>query len=140
MAVAAGPRIAAFILALLMAFGSLLMWIGIPATWLWVASQIGDGSSLFSYLFALLLCPISMVLFAGLLQRLQVLHARISGSMTSAGPARAAWLKSIRGEREEPQPGGLLDLFMVASAVLAVIAFLIWWIAFAGPPPDVGVG
>jgi hypothetical protein len=135
-----GPRAASLALIVVMAVGSLVMWIGIPATWLWVASQIGGGSSTFSYLFALFLCPISMVLFAGLLHKLEVVYARISGSPASSGLARAAWLKSIRGEREAPRRRGILDVFMVISAAVAVIAFLVWWIAFSGPPPQIGVG
>jgi hypothetical protein len=131
MAAAVRPRTVAFVIAIVMAIGSLVMWIGIPASCLWVASQVGDGSSTFSYLFALFLCPISMVLFAGLLKRLEVLHYRVSGSMTSGSATRAAWLKSVRGEREEARGPSLLDRFMVASAVLAVTVYLIWFFGFA---------
>jgi hypothetical protein len=137
MTAALGPRVASFALAIVEALGTLVMWIGIPASWLWVASQIGGGSNLFSYLSALLVIPVSMLLFALVLQRLEAHRTRLVGSRSAR--THQAWLKAMSGG-DPPRTRGLLDLFMVVSAIVAVIAFLLWYILWSGPPPNVGVG
>jgi hypothetical protein len=38
----------------------------------------------------------------------------------------------MRGERDTPRPRSVLDVVMIASVTLALIAFAIWFFAFAG--------
>jgi hypothetical protein len=57
------------------------------------------------------------------------------GAITGNNPEvewRAPWLKSMRGERDTPRPRSVLDVVMIASVTLALIAFAIWFFAFAG--------
>jgi hypothetical protein len=38
----------------------------------------------------------------------------------------------MRGERENTRPRTVLDVVMIASVSVAVVAFLIWFLFFAG--------
>lgn len=125
-------RIAAVGLIVLMAAGSLALWSAIPAGWLWLAGRLGD-SNLFSYFVALVGCPITMVVGAEALYKLNELYRRVTGRPPTVA-ARAAWLTPISGEKKPQRPRTILDVFMVVSALIAVIAFFVWQMFFAGSP------
>jgi hypothetical protein len=42
------------------------------------------------------------------------------------------WMKSMRGEREEPRGISVLDAILIASVTLAGLAFGLWFFVFAG--------
>jgi hypothetical protein len=115
-----------------MAVGSLAVWTVIPAAWLWLSAQVGDSNQ-FSFLAALVACPITMALAVKGLSRVHDAYLRISGR-PGALVARSAWLRPISGERGDRKPRTILDVFMIASGVLAVIALGAWLALFAGSP------
>jgi hypothetical protein len=130
---AAGRRMLAGLLIVLMAIGSIVLWLGIPIGWLYVASRIAKSSqpSMGPYLLVLVGIPASMVVVGKLLSRLN----RTYGAVTGAAPAarsRSAWMKSMRGERDNARPRTMLDVVMVWSVALALVCFAIWFFAFAG--------
>jgi hypothetical protein len=130
---AAGRRMLAALLIVLMAIGSIVLWLGIPIGWLYVASRIAKSSqpSMGPYLLILVGIPASMVVVGKLLSRLN----RTYGAVTGAAPAarsRNAWMKSLRGERDSARPRTMLDVVMVWSVALALVCFAIWFFAFAG--------
>jgi hypothetical protein len=51
-------------------------------------------------------------------------------------PARTrvhpAWQRSLRGERHPVGPRSVLDVVMVCSVALALVAFCVWFFLFAG--------
>jgi hypothetical protein len=126
MAVSRRP-LAAFGVAIVLAVGSLATWIAIPAAWLWVGSRVGGGSNFASYLVALFACPISMIAFAGLLSRLDDLHSRLAWGVEEHQPVRPGWLRSLSAEGHVLRRGGLLDAFMLVSALASTTAFLFWF-------------
>lgn len=125
-------RLVAVGLIALMAVGSLALWTAVPAGWLWLAGRLGD-SNLFSYFVALVGSPITMVVGAQALYRLNDLHRRVTGQPPTVA-VRAAWLDPISGEKKPQGPRTILDVFMVASALIAVIAFFVWQMLFAQSP------
>jgi hypothetical protein len=126
-------RLLGALLIALMAVGSVLLWLGIPLAWLYLASRLVDSSqpSMGPYVLVLVGIPASMVVVGKLLSRLN----RAYGQLTHTAPtgrARAAWLKSMRGERDSGRPRTVLDVVMVWSVAVALLCFAIWFFVFAG--------
>src|SRR5205807_6077358 len=65
----------------LMVLGGLVLWLGVPLGWLWVASQLTSGTQprLGPYMLCAVGIPLSMVVMAKLLRRLDAVHSRITG-------------------------------------------------------------
>jgi hypothetical protein len=124
----ASTRLAEYLLVATIFLGSLVMWIGIPLGWVWLAGRLADHP-LEAYGMALFGCPVTMVLFGLMLARLNGLHLRLTGG--HAGRARTAWLKSLSGDRKAPRPRTVLDTSMAISVVIAIVAMAIWYFFFA---------
>jgi hypothetical protein len=125
----------ALLLVLLMAVGSIAMWIGLPLGLIWLASAISDSSrpSLGPYLLVLLGLPVGMFAIGRCLGALDRLHGRVTGRLDDR-PQRAAWLQSLRDERTPRRRRSVLDTVMIVSVLAALVAGAIWFIAFAGSP------
>jgi hypothetical protein len=123
---------AAFLI-VLMAIGSVILWIGIPIGWLYLASQLVNSSqpTLGPYVLVLFGIPVTMFLFGKLLFTLDRVFERVTGR-ESVTDFRPPWLKSMRGERTTSRPLSVLEGVMIVSVGLAVIAFGIWFLLFAG--------
>lgn len=123
----------ALLLVLLMGIGSIVMWVGVPAGLIYVASQLADSPdpSVGPYLLILLGLPVGMAVIGKLLGYLDRLHARLTGTVDE-GPQRATWLRSMRGERTSTRRTHVLDRVMIVSVALAIVAFAIWFFGFAG--------
>jgi hypothetical protein len=117
---------------LLMAIGSVLMWLGVPLGLIYAASQLSDSSnpSLGPYLLVLIGLPLGMALIGKGLGALDRLHTRITGAETDQ--YRPGWTRSLRGERTVSRRGGVLDRVMIVSVAIALLAFAVWFFAFAG--------
>jgi hypothetical protein len=126
-------RGAAIAVILLMAVGSVFLWIGVPAGWLLIASRVTDSSapSMGPYVLVLVGVPVTMVIVARFLSRLNALYERLTGGSAEVR-VQAPWLRSMRGERAPARPRTMLDVVMVVSVGLAAVTFLIWFLFFAG--------
>src|SRR3954464_8517734 len=89
----------ALFLILLMAAGSVFLWIGIPVGWLYLASRMVDTSqpTLGPYLLVIFGIPVTMVIVGKLLFRLDGVYRNLTGQASEV-EFRAPWLKSMRGE------------------------------------------
>src|SRR5687767_15626143 len=119
---ALGRGAASALLVLLMAAGSILMWIGVPVFWLWLASQIADSSQPSFGLYLLVLVGIGVTM-AAVGKLLGVLN-RFHMTLTDQIPARrqqTVWLKSMRGERAAPREHGVLGTVMAVSVSIALV-------------------
>src|SRR3954449_5400596 len=123
----------AVILVLLMAVGSVVLWIGIPIGWIWVASRTVKTSqpTLGPYLLVLCAIPLTMWIWGKLLFRMNDVYSRLTGQ-TSEVRAQLPWHKSMRGERGSGRQTTVLDLVMMISVSVALAAFAIWFFLFAG--------
>jgi hypothetical protein len=97
----------------LMAMGSLALWTAIPAGWMYVTREMEPAGARF--LVTIVGCVASMAGAGTLLYRLEAVYFR------AAGPQR-----------------GVLDTFMVASAVVALLALVLWWAVLADSPNPSG--
>ena len=126
----------AIVLVLLMAVGSVLMWVGLPLGLIWLASALTDSSqpSMGPYLLILVGLPVGMFAVGKALGALDRAHGHITGRLDE-GPQRAAWLQSMRDERgANRRRRSVLDTVMIVSVLLAIVAGGIWFLAFAGSP------
>jgi ABC-type uncharacterized transport system permease subunit len=110
----------ALLIVLIMLTGSLVLWIGLPLGWLWVASQVtaatdSIGAGLGVTLFGL---PISVVVMAQLLTWLSNKHRQV---------------RLARGQ--EDLGHFVLEVVMVISAAVASAVLAIWFFLFSGSSP-----
>jgi hypothetical protein len=124
--------ISLFLIAL-MAIGSVVMWIGVPVGLIYLASRLADSSkpSMGPYVLILVGLVVGMMAVGKLLGALDRYHGRITG-LDDGKPEQAAWMKSMRGDRERKRRRSVLDSVMMISVGVALLLFGIWFFAFAG--------
>ena len=122
-------RVLALSLVAVMAAGSLLLWIGIPAASLWFYSQLTHHYTTV-YAAGLIVSPLVMAACAWLLHRVNWVYLRLSRTPEQRR-AHTAWLRSMSGSGRR-QPRGVLEVCMSVSVVLAIITFTVWFFFFAG--------
>lgn len=117
-----------------MFFGSIVMWLGAPAFWLWFAgrnSQV-SASSMGSLLMVIIGIPVTMVLIGKLLARVD---RRYDAGFGKGGDedqhAYAQWLHTMRGGSDNDPPT-MLEKIMVISLILAASAVGLWFLFFSG--------
>jgi hypothetical protein len=104
----------------IMVIGSIVLWAGTPLAWLWIGAQIqGSTQSLGTALVvAFAGVIVSILLLASLLARLSDLY-------------RA----NCRARGREDPGHVVLEGVLVVSAGIALVAFTIWFLLFAGAAP-----
>src|SRR3954470_15557584 len=127
-----GRRALAAVLILLMAVGSILLWLGLPGGWLYLVSRLVRSSqpSMGPYVLLLVGIPASMVVVGKGLSRLN----RTYGSLMGTAPiirTRSSRIKSMRRAGNNERPRSVLDVVMVWSVALALLCFGVWFFAFA---------
>ena len=124
--------ISLFLIAL-MAIGSVVMWIGVPVGLIYLASRLADSSkpSMGPYVLILVGLPVGMMAVGKLLGALDRYHGRVTG-LDDGKPQQAAWMKSMRGDRERKRRRSVLDSVMMISVGVALLLFGVWFFAFAG--------
>jgi len=118
----------------LMAFFSVMLWLGIPIGWLWIGSQVQSNtqsSGFGPYFLVIFGICISVFLVTKLLASLNRSYARVSGE-EEVVRVRPPWHRSMRGEEDSRPPRSVLDVVMVISVSVAVTAMAIWFFFFAG--------
>jgi heme/copper-type cytochrome/quinol oxidase subunit 2 len=111
----------ALLTAAMMVIGSLVLWVGVPLGWLWIGSQIqAETDSIGTAIGAMLVgVVVSVVLLAMLLVRLN------------------RWNEELRqAAGHPPRETSLLELVLVITAGVAVVAFGVWFFVFTGPGPS----
>jgi hypothetical protein len=129
---AIGRGTVSLILVLVMAVGSVAMWIGVPVFWLWLGSQVANSSRPSLGLYAGILVGI-VVTMAAVGKLLGVVN-RFHMALTDRIPGRrqqTIWLKSMRGDATERREHGILATVMVVSVSIALALFGIWFFFLA---------
>ena len=109
----------AALLVLIMFVGSLVLWVGVPAGWLWIGSQLQASNSMATAVGSMM---IGMLL---------TIAAVVAG---------LAWLSRKHAELQEARgvpesETTALELVLVVSAVVAVVGFFVWFFGFSGTSP-----
>ena len=120
------------LLVLLMAVGSVFMWIGVPVLWLYVASLLYESSQpSFGIYFGVLVAIAATM--AGMGKLLGILN-RWHMALTDQLPQKreqTIWLKSMRGDASAKRQHGILATVMAVSVGIALVLFGAWFLLFA---------
>jgi hypothetical protein len=109
----------ALLTGVIMVGASLLLWVGVPAGWLWIGSQVQASSGIGTAIMVMLVgAVVSIVALAWVLGRLNRAHQH---------------LRAQRGADDAPP---LLEVVLVVTAAVALVGFAIWFFVFAGPGPQ----
>ncbi len=110
---------------------------GVPLLWIWIGSLIQssrgaqnvEGSTAAILVIGILVSYVIILMIAGAIQ------ARGQANQPRA-PTRYPWNRSMRDERYRPGSQKLtpVEAVFVGTAIVASIAMLIWFFAFAGSP------
>jgi uncharacterized membrane protein YbhN (UPF0104 family) len=114
----------AILLLAIMFLGSLALWVGVPVGWLWIGSQIQAQTD------SVGLALLSMMV--GITLNVAILLA----SLTWLNRKHVE-LDELRGRRRDgPTP---LERVLVSSAVVALLAFTVWFFGLSGAAPLPGL-
>jgi len=129
---AVAEKPAALFLILLMAIGSVFLWLCIPVGWVWIASHVVKTTqpTLGPYLLILVGVPLSMFVVGKLLYRLNHVYERLTGR-TSEVKMQLPWHRSLRGERTPNRRTTVLEFVMIWSVSIALVCFAVWFFFFA---------
>jgi hypothetical protein len=124
---------AALFLILVMALGSVSLWLVIPVAWIYLASHTVKTTqpTLGPYLLIIVGVPTSMFIVGKLLYRLNGVYERLTGQ-DSEVRVQLPWHRSMRGERVAQRRTTVLELVMMFSVTIALVLFGIWFFFFAG--------
>jgi hypothetical protein len=126
-------KLSAALLIGLMAIGSVVLWIGVPLGWIWLASNIVDSSepSMTPYVMVLVGIPLTMVVVGKGLAELNRVYGEVTGT-TPTVRVVMPWRRSMRDDRSAGHPRTVLDVVMVCSVAIALVLFALWFFLFAG--------
>jgi hypothetical protein len=119
----------------LMALGSLALWIALPAAWLWVTRGLQPFATRF--LIVLAGSAITMVSAGALLYRLEAVYTRMTG-VGAPIAERPSYLRTVADERRPHRRLSLLEVFLVISGLVALVALVAWWAFLADTPNPSG--
>jgi hypothetical protein len=117
-----------------MAVGSVFMWLGVPFGLIYLVSKMVNTTqpTLGPYLIVLFGIPAGMAIIGKGLAGLDRAYGRVTGEAHIR--RRPSWMKSMRGERDEPgdHRWRVLDMVMIWSVSLAGLCMAVWFFGFAG--------
>jgi hypothetical protein len=126
----------------LMLIGSLALWLGDPALWLWITSRLQSTQpSMGPYALMLVGITLTAVVLGKGLARLNRLYARVTGAAPTVRIV-VPWRRSMRDARhggsddeDTRVPVGLLEVMMVVAVVIALCALAVWFFVIHPAPP-----
>lgn len=129
----AGQRLGAGAIFVLMLAGGIFMWAGSPYLWIRIAASRADSQNLSmgQVLFILLAIGITGFVMVKVLAWLNGLYTRVTGGDDEV-VIRMPWTQSMRDGRTTGRVTTVLDVVMVISVCLAMLAAGIWFFFFAG--------
>jgi hypothetical protein len=109
----------AVLVVLIMVIGSLVLWVGTPLLWLWIGSQIQAHTSLGAAVGATFIgAVLTIVLVAAVLAKLSNFYRANCMARGQADPGHV-----------------VLEMVLVVSAGISLVAFVIWFFFLAGAEP-----
>jgi hypothetical protein len=119
-------RLAAGFILVLLAAGSLVLWVGIPVGGLWFFSKVTDSWNR-HFLLSLVLIPLAMAAYAPVLFWLNGLYLRVTGVLRPDDD----------DDDRDRRLRGPLELFLYVGMAVAVVALFGWFFFLASNPPEV---
>ena len=115
--------------------GALLIGFGVPLFWIFVASQFYGKTGAVNGPVAAFIGTGILVSYYGLLLIASWIRARLM-KREMGRPARDPWNRSMRDTPYKPgeHQSDPVERLFVATAIVSMIAFLVWFAFFAGAP------
>jgi len=119
----------------LMLLAALALWTAIPLGWIYIGSKVSHTQfpSEGPYFVVAMGIIVTVVVDAWLIGRLNALYVRITGTNRLA-PMRPSWLKSMRDSSTPAGTTTVVEAVLIASVLLATLAFIAWFFLLAGSP------
>ena len=115
---------------------AILVGAGVPLFWIWLGSQIqgSRGAQAVEAGTAVIMIVGILISYTVVLIVAGAIQARGQGAQRP--PTRYPWMRSMRDEPYRPGTGKLspVEAVFVGTAVVASVAMMIWFFAFAGSP------
>jgi hypothetical protein len=126
----------------LMLVGSLALWLGDPALWLWITGRLqSTQASMGPYALMLVGIILTAVVIAKVLARLNRRYAEVTGTAPTVRIV-VPWRRSMRDARhggssdeDNRVPVGLLEVIMVIAVLIALVALALWFLLVHPAPP-----
>jgi len=111
------------------------LWTAIPLSWIYIGSKLSETQFPSGGPYAIVAIGIvaSILFVAWLIGRLNTLYVRITGT-NRLQPIRPTWLKSMRDAAPVRGSVTVVEAVMMFSVMLAVLAFTVWYVLWAGSP------
>ena len=129
-----------------MALGSVGAWVVNPIVWLWITARLQSTQpSMGPYLLTIAGITATAVGFGKGLAGLNRLYGRVNGTEPTVHVIMP-WRRSLRGGRSKKRetdgrlPVTVLDVVMVISVAIAVIALIVWFVVVQPTPPGLEPG
>jgi hypothetical protein len=129
-----------------MAIGSIGAWVGNPLLWLWITARLqSTHARMGPYALMLVGITLTAVVLGKGLSWLNRLYGKVTGT-TSAITVILPWRRSLRGGRSAARetdgrhPVTVLDVVMVVSVTVAIVALVAWFVLVKPAPPGLGPG
>jgi hypothetical protein len=131
----AGQGVAAGFVFLAMLVAAFSLWTAIPLSWVYIGSKLSQTQFPSGGPYAIVAIGVvaSILVVAWLIGRLNNLYIRITGT-NRLEPIRPTWLKSMRDTAPMRGSVTVVEAVMMASVMLAVLAFTVWYVLWAGSP------
>jgi hypothetical protein len=116
---------------------ALVVALGIPVAWIWIASQLaGTRRDLTPSLAVLITTGILVSYWVALVTGSRLRGRWVSEEDQRSKVRRMSWNRSFRDEARRPgdEPTDPIERLFVIVAVIGLIAFEIWFFFFAGSP------
>jgi hypothetical protein len=128
-------RLAAGMLVVAMAIGSVLLWIGMPVGFVFLGSRVQGGTepSLGAYALVFVGVAVGALIIGRGLAALDRQFARVTGYDANDRRIPVPWLRSLRGESGPLRRRTILDVVMILSVGIALLALAVWFFGFAHP-------
>ncbi len=116
--------------------GACLIGFGIPLFWIWIASTLYGKPGAVTGPVAAFIGTGILVSYWGLLLIASWIRGRLLGRGVEPGPRRQSWNRSMRDSSYRPgtQQSDPVERLFVATAIISMIGFAIWFAFFAGAP------
>jgi hypothetical protein len=117
--------------------GACLIGFGVPLFWIWIASSLYGKTGAVTGPVAVFIGTGILVTYWGLLLIASWLRARTgAGRQQAEQYRRAAWNRSMRDSDYRPgdHRSDPIERLFVATAIVSLIGFVVWFAFFAGAP------
>jgi hypothetical protein len=115
--------------------GAILIGFGIPLFWIWVASSLYGKPGAVTGPVAVFIGTGILVSYWALLLAASWIRGRLI-IRAQQGPRRQSWNRSMRDASYRPGIGESdpIERLFVATAIISIVGFFIWFAFFAGAP------